>query len=523
MVAGIPAVLLAVETEQREFDDPEEMELVVGNNELALGLENVGAIEADLAEDFAGVEPLVGGEEDQVALLDFEFFGEGGFFGGVEEFDDGRFPFAAFNLDPGQASRAEAFGVVGHRFDLALRGGGHALCVQGLDDAAGGHRAAEHLEFAGAKFLREIGQFHAEPGVRFVAAPAVEGVGEGNAGEGNRHVEIEGEFPEALEEALDEDINVLALDEAHFEVQLGEFKLAVGPLVFVAEAACDLIILLDAGDHEHLFELLGRLRQGIKGARLASVGNQEFARAFGGGLEENGRFDFDEALLVHVGAGGGGGFGAEAKVAGHFRAAEIEVAVLKAEFFVDGAGDLRVVHGKGEDFGQVEKFEGGGGDFDFAGGNFGIVGAGGAGADLAGDGDDAFGAEGGGAVEKFRGQIGRVEDGLGAAFAVADVNKYEAAEVAAGMNPAGKDDGLPGVFGSQLVAVMGAGHECGMMGDGKWRCDAGRGARPAARGGARAPRKLRSAPVQSSKSKTRMASTRGSEAALKHSCSGWTR
>ena len=123
-----------------------------------------------------------------------------------------------------------------------------------------------------------------------------------------------------------------------------------------------------------------------------------------------------------------------------------------------GAGDFRVVHGKGEDFGGVEEFEGGGGDFDFAGGDFWIVGAGGADADFAGDGDDAFGAQGGGAGEEFGGQIGRIENGLGAAFAVADVNKNDAAEVAAGVDPAGKDDGLAGVFGAELVAVMGAAH-----------------------------------------------------------------
>ena len=115
---------------------------------LALGFENVGAIEADFAEDFAGVEPLVGGEQNQIALLDFEFFGQGGFFGGVEKFDDGGFPFAVFHFDPGQAARAEAFGVLGHGFDLALGGGGQALGVEGLDDAAGGDRAAENLEFA---------------------------------------------------------------------------------------------------------------------------------------------------------------------------------------------------------------------------------------------------------------------------------------------------------------------------------------------------------------------------------------
>jgi hypothetical protein len=43
----------------------------------------------------------------------------------------------------------------------------------------------------------------------------------------------------------------------------------------------------------------GRLRQGVKGARLAAVGNEEFARAFGGGFEKNRRLDFEEALFVH--------------------------------------------------------------------------------------------------------------------------------------------------------------------------------------------------------------------------------
>ena len=73
MMAGIPAVLLAVETEQRKFDDPQEIEPVGIDRQLALRLEHVGAIKPDLAQNFAGVEPLVGGEQDQVAFLDCQF------------------------------------------------------------------------------------------------------------------------------------------------------------------------------------------------------------------------------------------------------------------------------------------------------------------------------------------------------------------------------------------------------------------------------------------------------------------
>ena len=62
-------------------------------------------------------------------------------------------------------------------------------------------------------------------------------------------------------------------------------------------------------------------------------------------------------------------------------------------------------------------------------------------------------------VEQFLGQIRRIEDRLRAAFAVADVNKDQAAEVAAGMDPAGQRDGLPDVCRAQFVAMMRAFHE----------------------------------------------------------------
>jgi hypothetical protein len=64
----------------------------------------------------------------------------------------------------------------------------------------------------------------------------------------------------------------------------------------------------------------------------------------------------------------------------------------------------------------------------------------------------------GGAVEKFLRQIRRIENRLRAAFAVADVNEDEAAEVAAGMDPAGQRDGLPDVRRAQFVAMMRAFH-----------------------------------------------------------------
>ena len=146
------------------------------------------------------------------------------------------------------------------------------------------------------------------------------------------------------------------------------------------------------------------------------------------------------------------------KIARHFRPAQIEVAVFQAQFLVHLAGGFGIVHRKRQHVGHVEHFKFLHHHLDFAGGNFRIVRAFRALADFAGDADDTFAAQRGGALKKFLRQIGRIENRLRAAFAVADVNENEAAEVAAGMNPAGQRDNLPDVSRAQFVAMVRAFH-----------------------------------------------------------------
>ena len=61
--------------------------------------------------------------------------------------------------------------------------------------------------------------------------------------------------------------HVFDADERHLDVDLGELGLAVGAQVLVAEAARDLVVALDAGDHQQLLEELRRLRQRVELAR----------------------------------------------------------------------------------------------------------------------------------------------------------------------------------------------------------------------------------------------------------------
>ena len=106
--------------------------------------------------------------------------------------------------------------------------------------------------------------------------------------------------------------------------------------------------------------------------------------------------------------------------------------------------------------------EGLGGDFDATRGELGVDGLGRAGADLAGDLDDGFRLQ---ALGHFLDAVGaRIEDHLGHAFAVAEVDEGHAAEVALGVDPTHEGHGLAGVGGAEGVAGMGAFHGVGTDG-----------------------------------------------------------
>ena len=121
---------------------------------------------------------------------------------------------------------------------------------------------------------------------------------------------------------------------AHLQIDLRELKLAVGAEVLVAEAAGDLEVAVEAGDHEDLLEDLRRLRQRVELAGMNAAGNEKIARALGRGLGEDGRFDFEKALLAEALADGEGDVVAQAEVALHLGAAQVDVAILEADFFV---------------------------------------------------------------------------------------------------------------------------------------------------------------------------------------------
>ena len=132
--------------------------------------------------------------------------------------------------------------------------------------------------------------------------------------------------------------DVVLVDEAHFHVELHELVLAVSAQVFVTEAARHLVVAVDSGHHEELFEELRRLRQRIEGAGLLARRHEEFAGALGRRRDQHRRLDLDEVLDVHGVTNSGVDLRAQTQVLLHPLATQVEVAVLEPDVLVDVVG-----------------------------------------------------------------------------------------------------------------------------------------------------------------------------------------
>ena len=89
-------------------------------------------------------------------------------------------------------------------------------------------------------------------------------------------------------------------DERRLDVDLRELGLPVLTQILVAEAARDLEVAVEAGDHEQLLIELRRLRQRVELARMHAARHEIVARALGRGLREDRRLDLEEAPLAEI-------------------------------------------------------------------------------------------------------------------------------------------------------------------------------------------------------------------------------
>ena len=146
--------------------------------------------------------------------------------------------------------------------------------------------------------VREIVEQHREAQVGLVGAVAIERLGPGHRRDvlgphaGRRFGRVEhGERDEAED--------VVLVDEARLHVELRELELSVGAQVLVAHAARDLVVAIEAADHQELLGDLGTLRQDVELAGLQARRHDELARALRRRRPEQRRLDLAETLRVH--------------------------------------------------------------------------------------------------------------------------------------------------------------------------------------------------------------------------------
>ncbi len=263
MVQGLEAVLAGVELEHREIHHPEEIPAVV----LALRLHQAQLAGQELAHPIEGLVHrggVAGTEQQQGAGLGAGALQQCGLFLLGEVVLDGadRVDLAALpHADEGQAAGAS---LLGFREHIATGLDAHVadgVVAAGHGDAfhrsAGFYGAGEHLEAHVGHQVAHISELQAVAGVGPVGAVAGHRLMPAQAREGPRQLDALHRLPDGGDQALVELQDLLLVHEAHLHVQLGEFRLAVGPEVFVAEAAGHLVVALDAAHHQQLLEQLG--------------------------------------------------------------------------------------------------------------------------------------------------------------------------------------------------------------------------------------------------------------------------
>jgi hypothetical protein len=258
------------------------------------------------------------------------------------------------------------------------------------------------------------------------------------------HGVLEHGFDHALEHVAD----VLLGQEGRLDIDLGEFRLAVGTQVFVAEALGDLVVAVIAGHHQQLLEQLGRLGQREKLAVVHAAGHEIIARAFGRALGEHGGFDVDETVGIEELAHLHRHLVTQHQVLLHVRAAQVQHAVRQA----GGFRQVVVVQCERRRDRGVEHVQLVAQHLDLAAFQVVVGGAFRAGTHQAFDLHTELVAQVFGRLEHL-GAVG-VAHHLHVAFAVTQVDKNHATVVTAAVDPAAQGHGLAQLgFGHQTAVV----------------------------------------------------------------------
>ena len=203
-------------------------------------------MEADTAEHFTSSQPGIGRKENQVTILNGERLLKGLLFLLTEELDDRRLPLSALHLDVSQALGALTDRQLGQRFHLTLCHISQTFGIECFDHPALFERTTEYLEGTLGKSITEIMDLKTKASIRLIDAIRVHGFFKSDTTKVFRNGQTKGRPPDMPHEALNETIDVLSVNEGHFDVHLGKFRLAIGTQVLITVAACQLEVFFHA-------------------------------------------------------------------------------------------------------------------------------------------------------------------------------------------------------------------------------------------------------------------------------------
>src|SRR5437016_4631203 len=244
--------------------------------------------------------------------------------------------------------------------------------------------------------------------------------------------------------------HVLLGDERHLEVELVELaRRPIGAAVLVTEARGDLEVAIEPGDHEELLELLRRLRQRVELPRVDTARHEVVARTLGGARREDRRLELGEPGRDHSPADRRDDMAPQQHVPVELLPPEVEEAVAEARLLriLGVAADL-----DRQGLGDREGFEVLDGELDLPRGKLRVHGLGRAGHHRPGHRDDAPGAEPFGRPQV---RARALENALGQAVVVAEVDEQKAAVVALPVDPAREPRRRARVRRPELAARVG--------------------------------------------------------------------
>ena len=128
-------------------------------------------------------------------------------------------------------------------------------------------------------------------------------------------------------------LNLRLIEKRGLDVELRELGLPIGAQILVAETAHDLIVAVEARNHQQLLVDLRRLRQGEELAGMRAARHQVIARAFRRRLGQHRRLDVDEARIIQIMAHGARDAMAQQQPLAHFFAPQVDVAKAQADLF----------------------------------------------------------------------------------------------------------------------------------------------------------------------------------------------